>query len=141
MKIKSILAISAFAASMSAFAQTTPPTPKAGAKQSSRSTTEKKSIRSAVQDFHDERTASTQSKTPATMPPMPAPRVEVTPDNSEGRSAAVRREQLRKSVQRHAQHQKWADRREAVDEAQRARLHKRQARLMQNKAPNGVDVL
>lgn len=127
MKIKSILAISAFAASMSAFAQSGPAAPAGGGKQSPRSSADRASIRNAVQDFHDQQAAPAAGA--GTLPPMPAPRVSAMEDDS-ARTAAVRREQLRKSVQRHEQRQAWAEKREVVSESKHLRMQKRQERQL-----------
>jgi hypothetical protein len=127
MKIKSILAISAFAASMSAFAQSTPVAAGGSAKQSPRSSADRSSIRNAVQEFQEQH--GTPPVNSGTLPPMPTPRVALAADEEAVRTAAVRREHLRKSVQRHEQRQAWAEKRELVNEAKHSRVQKRQERV------------
>lgn len=128
MKIKSILAISAFAASMSAFAQSAPVTPGGSAKQSPRSSADRASIRNAVQDFHEQH--GTPAANDGTLPPMPTPRVALSVGEEAARTAAVRHQQLRKSMQRREQREAWAEHREIVNESKHARLQKRQERQL-----------
>lgn len=128
MKIKSILAISAFAASMSAFAQSAPVALGGSAKQSPRSSADRASIRNAVQDFHEQH--GTPAANAGTLPPMPTPRVALAADADVAQKAAIRREQLRKSAHRHEQREAWAEHREIVNEAKHARLQKRQERQL-----------
>lgn len=128
MKIKSILAISAFAASMSAFAQTAPAAPGGNAKQSPRSSADRASIRNAVQDFQELQAAPAANV--GTLPPMPTPRVALVAEDEAVRTAALRREQGRKSAHRQEQREAWAEHREIVNEAKHARLQKRQERQL-----------
>lgn len=123
-KIKSILAISAFAASMSAFAGSAPVAPTSSGKQSPRASTDRQSIRTAVRDFHEQHAAA-QGVKATTEPPMPAPRAQAAASEDAGHSAAVRREHGRKSASRQEQRQAWAEQRELVNESKHSRKQKR----------------
>jgi hypothetical protein len=125
MKIKPLIALTAFAASMSAFAQPLP-APAAGHHEAGHRTPltaeSRETLRKDVHEFHGGQQGHA-------LPPVTA---DARPHGPEAHPAVLpgvsRREQVEHRKHVHAQRQDWAERREALQAHREARAHRREAR-------------
>jgi len=135
MKIKPFLAVTAFAASMSAFAQSAPPQSRGAergptGRPSTHAASERATLRRDINDFHRTQTQAAQDSPPAMKPAVVPSELAA---HAADRGAKLHKDE--EHERRRATKEGWAERRAEVLEAKEARRLKRQERHKEVQGP------